>query len=75
MPLMKSSASMVLIVILILLLTWFGFALVRVENERYALQVGLCTLKPSDPLALFDCLKKTETRTGWWWHIFYALKG
>jgi len=72
---MKSPAPMVLVMFLLTLLVWFGLALVRVENERYALQVGLCTFNPSDPLALFDCLKKAETRTAWWWHIFYALKG
>lgn len=72
---MKSSAATVLIMFLLALLFWFGFALVRVENERYALQVGLCAFNPTDPLPLFDCLKKAETRTGWWWHIFYALKG
>ena len=71
---MKPSAPMVLIVILIILLVWFSFALVRVENERYALQVGLCTFNPSDPLVMFDCLERARTRTGWWWHIFYALK-
>lgn len=72
---MKSSASTVLVVILLALLMWFGAALARVENERYALQMGLCSSNPANTLALFDCLKKAETRTGWWWHIFYALKG
>lgn len=72
---MKSPASTVLVLLLLALLVWFGSALARVENERYAIQVGLCTFSPTDPPALFDCLEKAETRTGWWWHIFYALKG
>ena len=65
---------MVLVVILMTLLVWLGTALVRVENERHALEVGLCSVSPTDPLTTFECLKKAETRTGWWWHLFYALK-
>jgi hypothetical protein len=54
-----------------LLLVWMSAALVRVENERYALFVGMCR----DRLGLVDvrCLASVETRTGWWWHLFYAL--
>jgi hypothetical protein len=74
-PAMKLSVSTVLVVSLIALLVWFGSALVRVENQRYALQVGLCTFSPTDPVVLSDCLNRAETRTGWWWHIFYALRG
>jgi hypothetical protein len=50
---------------------WLAIALVRVENERYAMVVGLCqrdVVKPIQP-----CLDRVQTRTGWWWHLYYAL--
>ena len=54
-----------------LAIVWLASALVRVENQRYALIVGMCR----DKLALTDlsCLQTLETRTGWWWHLLYAL--
>jgi hypothetical protein len=51
-----------------------GAALVRVENERYALSTGLCVFDATN-LKMYDCLRTVETRTAWWWHIFYALRG
>ncbi len=57
------------------LLLWFGASLVRVENQRYALEVGLCK---SDPLKLAEgakCLKAVESRNTWWWHLLHALRG
>ena len=66
----------IVIVLLVGLLIWFGTAIVRVENERYAMFVGMCR-HPDDfalMLDFFKCLDTTETRTGWWWHILYALK-
>ncbi len=56
------------------LLLWLCVALVRVESERYALLIGMCR----DPLTAYvsgDCLAKVQTRTAWYWHLFYALKG
>lgn len=41
-------------------------AMVRVENQRHARQVGLCwdhTLKPPD----LSCIEKAQTRTAWYW--------
>lgn len=69
-----SAASLVMIVLLAVLLVWCGAALVRVENERYALTIGMCS-QPPPVLPDVVCLKKVQTRTGWWWHIFYALTG
>lgn len=58
----------------VLLIVWLSAALVRVENERYAMQVGMCW---NDTLKLPDltCIEKAQTRTAWYWHLFYALKG
>lgn len=38
------------------------------------MQVGMCW---NDTLKLPDlaCMEKVETRTAWYWHLFYALKG
>lgn len=54
------------------LIVWLSAALVRVENERYALQMGMCW---NESLRLPDltCVEKSQTRTGWWWHLFHAL--
>lgn len=38
------------IAFLLILLVWMGTALVRVENERYALYVGLCHSPLDTPL-------------------------
>ena len=57
----------------LLLIVWLAAALVRVENVRYAMQVGMCwnaTLKLHD----LACIGKVQTRTAWYWHLFYALK-
>jgi hypothetical protein len=56
----------------VLLIVWLSAALVRVENERYAMFVGMCwndKLKVPDPA----CVRKAKTRTAWYWHLFYAL--
>lgn len=64
---MKCTTFVPLVVILL------GAALVRVENERHALLIGMSSFNPTYPLSMFQCLKKAETRTGWWWHLHSAL--
>ena len=63
-------------VVSIILCVWLSFSLVKVENERYALIVGMCDMKDT-PAVLrlidFQCLAKVETRTSWVWHLFYAM--
>lgn len=62
----------VLLALAAVLIVWLSAALVRVENERYALQTGMCW---NESLKLPDlaCIEKSQTRTGWWWHLFHAL--
>ena len=63
-------------VVSIILCVWLSFSLVKVENERYALFVGMCYKKDTPPELRsidFQCLSKVETRTSWVWHLFYAL--
>ncbi len=57
------------------ILVWLAIALVRAENQRYALLLGMCTQEAPIRMVDFDCLDRVQTRTGWWWHLFYALKG
>lgn len=56
-----------------LAIVWLATALVRIENQRYALLLGMCR---DGAIGLSDrsCLEAVQTRTGWWWHLFYALK-
>jgi hypothetical protein len=65
------------IAVLAALVIVFSVALVHTENQRYAMSIGMCQREGSPPgLIEWDwrCLAKTETRTGWWWHVFYAVK-
>lgn len=64
------SRSFLAIAILVATLLLTGHALVRTENQRYALLVGMC----SDQIMKISCLERIETRTGWWWHLYYALQ-
>lgn len=61
----------VLSVVLAVLCLLLGASLARVENERYALSLGMCR----DKLGIADasCLQKTQTRTHWFWHVFHAM--
>lgn len=49
--------------------------LVEVENQRYALLLGMC--QRQDLIVLHDlgCLAKVETRTSWTWNLYYGLFG
>ncbi|MEX3856539.1 MULTISPECIES: hypothetical protein [Paraburkholderia] len=68
--------------ILLLLAAVFtlGKALVRVENERYALWLGMCpnmdqtfkAIRAGDQDA-WKCMKTIQTRTAWWWHLYCAI--
>lgn len=62
-----------LLMALAVIVVWMAVALARVENERYALALGMCRL-PSG-MADSACLARAETRTSWAWHIWYALRG
>lgn len=64
----------VALVVAVALIVWLSAALVRVENERYALFVGTCRDSATGYVS-GECLAKVETRTGWYWHVFYALTG
>ncbi|NJO35509.1 MAG: hypothetical protein HC869_22945 [Rhodospirillales bacterium] len=59
------------IIVLTAALAFTSYRLAHVENQRYALLVGMCKneLQLPDPA----CLQKVQTRTSWAWHIYYGL--
>jgi hypothetical protein len=73
---MKALRLSLLSAILIIVLQ--SAALIRLENQRYAMQVGLCedkvlSIKTQQVAWDSSCLERVETRTNWLWHLFYAL--
>jgi hypothetical protein len=60
--------------ILLAAIVFLTTALVRVENQRYALVINMCPNKADARLPPdLDCLAKVQTRTSWVWHVYYAL--
>ena len=43
------------------------------ENQRYALYNDLCKRDPAYPSQRWHCLEKIQTRTSWFWHLYYAI--
>lgn len=66
------------IAFLLALCVFLAHVVVVIENQRYAYQIGMCAdTRLSDKLRAWDyeCLAKVETRTAWWWHLYFAIKG
>jgi len=62
------------LVVLLAAVLYLCHVVARVENERYALVLGLC--KPNAVgIIEVECLKAAETRTSSFWHVFYAISG
>jgi len=62
------------VIILLVMLFWFGKTIVRLENYHYASQVGMCSEYNLFQLIERDrCLNSFETRTSPFWHLYYAL--
>lgn len=61
------------LIILSVLVIWLAASLVRVENQRYALSLGMC-IDPTLKVADQACLSKVETRTSWLWQLLYGLR-
>ena len=67
----------IIIALLALLLVWFGAVLARVENERYALSLGMCPHYKVNGVELpgYDCQGvETRIQPSWLWHILYATR-
>ena len=59
--------------LLVLSVLVLGSALIQVENQRYALSLGMCPGPAGGVPPDLVCIAKAETRTGWWAHLFAAL--
>lgn len=66
----------IIIIILLVLLFWFGATIIRLENYHYAVQVGFCEeYSELEKLTQKDqCLNKVQTRTNPLYHLIYGLK-
>ena len=65
----------VLIVALTAALVLTGWRLIEIENQRYALLLGMCHQQDSATPYDFECLEKVETRTSWIEHLYFGLFG
>lgn len=63
----------VIIGVLVLAVLVLGSALVRIENQRYALSLGMCPGPAAGVPPDLACIAKVETRTGAWAHLLAAL--
>lgn len=66
----------VLVSVQFVFLIWFALTIIRIENQLYAYQVGMCSeySDPSQSYQKHQCIEKTNTRTSDIWHLFYALQ-
>lgn len=66
----------IIIAVLLILLIWFGAAIVRLENYHYASQTGFCReLNVDEKLSEREnCLNSVQTRTSFVLHLFYGLR-
>jgi hypothetical protein len=62
-----------IIAILMLVVAFLADRVVRIENQRYALYSNLCKYDPANPKVRWDCLEKAQSRTSWFWHLYYAV--
>jgi hypothetical protein len=49
--------------------------LAEIENQRYALLLGMCHQQDSATPYDFECLEEVETRTSWIEHLYFGLFG
>lgn len=61
------------IFLLLAALVFVSARLIYVENQRYAMVVGLCRFKVEDPNALHECLRSVQARDSGLWHLYYGL--
>ena len=74
---LKEKKKNSLIFVLLLVTIALSSIVIRLENQRYALLVGMCpnarefSANPT-PEAL-GCLRTVQTRTSSLWHLYYAI--
>ena len=62
-----------LLVILLALAFWLVVALAAAENQRHALQTGVCQDRVFPAEIDMSCLKQVKSRAHWWQHVGHAL--
>ncbi len=65
------------IVVQFALLIWFGQAIARLENQRYAYSLGMCGNFVLDGKALVDrdrCITNVKTRTSDFYNLAFGLR-
>ena len=62
-----------MIIFLSLIIMFLADRVVRLENQRYALATGVCKIDPANPAQGWKCLDRVQTRTTWFWHLYYAI--
>jgi hypothetical protein len=62
-----------IIAVLLLLTGFLTDRVVRIENQRYALAANICKSDPANPALQWKCLETAQTRTTWFWHLYYAI--
>lgn len=70
-----NKAAIMIIASLLAVNLWFGAAIVRLENQRYALVLDMCSGRtPEKLLRQHDCLANVQTRTSPIYHLLYGLR-
>ena len=68
----------VAIILLVAIVVWFASAIIRLENQRYAMEIGMCgNFEPEHPESIgkrSECLAKVQTRTDAAYNLLYGLK-
>jgi hypothetical protein len=59
--------------VMIVAMLWLALGLIRTENQRYALSLGMCFDRATN-ITSYQCLAAVKTRTAWWWHLYYGLQ-
>ena len=63
------------IALLLVMLVWFGSAIIRLERYHYASMLGICECKAKPTwLEQQRCLDTIETRTSPLYHLAYGLR-
>ena len=70
--------NVAIVLLLIAIIAWFAMAIVRLENERYAMELGMCgnfdSRHPEMIGARRGCLDRVQTRTSPIYNLLYGLK-
>jgi len=66
---MKHRAPLIALSVLVI---WLATSLVRVENQRYALLIGMCR-DAATGLTDITCITNVQTRLSWIWHLMYGM--